>query len=204
MKRIAVSILALTVAGTGAAVSQELTEDIGGTGLVSADDMNRLIRSENIIGSPIYTLSTEAYEGGWEESPYYGEWEETDYYEEVDSEWEQVGEVSDIVLSRDGQLVGMIAEVGGWLDIGDSEVVLDLRDLKLAGGMGAGVGADDELGLDEGAGLGEDEEAFAEEEGLGEDEAVGEGLGAGSDIAFVTRYSEEQLENMEGIDEGWF
>ena len=197
MKSIAISALALSLSA-GAAASQERAEDGLGSGIVSADDMNRLIRAETIMDSPIYSLSPEGYEGEWEESEYYEGWQEVGYYDAIGEGWEQVGEVSDIVLSPDGNLVGIVAEVGGFLGLGDSQIVLDLSQLKLVRtGVGAGVGV----------GVGEEAVEVGEEE-VGAEEGVGEGVGAGlyegGEIAFVTRYSEEQLENMEELDEGWF
>lgn len=194
MKRIAISALALSLSA-GAAISQDVAEGGIGSGIVSAEDMNRLIRAESIMESPIYSLSPEGYEGEWEDSEYYGGWEETGYYDAIGEGWEQVGEVSDIVLSPDGKLVGIVAEVGGFLGLGENQIVLDLGQLKLVRtGVGEGVG----VGVGEDVGVGVGEEELAAGEGLGE------GLGGVGNIAFVTRYSEEQLENMEELGEGWY
>ncbi len=65
------------------------------------------------------------------------------------------------ILSRDGQLIGIVAEVGGFLDIADKHVMLQVQDVNL-------VAVDDET------------------------------------YAYVTRYSEEELEAMQGVDEGFW
>ena len=64
-------------------------------------------------------------------------------------------------MNRDGQMIGIVAEVGGFLDIGDKHVMLPVEDVRL-------------VAIDDG------------------------------EYAYVTRYSEEQLEALENIDEGWW
>ncbi|WP_375262591.1 PRC-barrel domain-containing protein [Palleronia sp.] len=129
MNRLTTSTIALVLAaGTAGMVqSQEALDSEIGTysGVVDNELSDRFIRAENIIGADIYTQYMEYDEAAWGE---------TDFYEEIDTDWEEIGEVSDIVISRDGTIVGVIAEIGGWLDIGDSDVVIDIADLKTVGG----------------------------------------------------------------------
>ncbi len=110
-----------------------------------------LIRTRDITGGTIYTINA-ANDEGWDTD---AEWNE------VGADWNQIGEIEDIVLSRNGQMTGIVAEVGGFLDIGDKHVVISLDDVNL-------VAVDDE------------------------------------NYAYVTRLSEEQLESMEGVDEGFW
>ncbi|SLN65774.1 PRC-barrel domain protein [Roseivivax jejudonensis] len=128
MQRFAKSLILATVAGpAGVALGQtDETSPMGrNSGVVAEELGERFIRAEHIIGADIYTQSMNYDEA---------EWTGTDYYEEVDTDWEEVGEVSDIVISRDGEVVGVVAEVGGWLDIGDADIVIDIADLKTVGG----------------------------------------------------------------------
>lgn len=133
MKRLATSALALALASSAAGMAQAEahTENAMGaySGVVDDELSARLIRAENIIGAEIYTQHME-----YEETL----WDDTDYYETLDTDWEEIGSISDIVLSRDGTIVGVIAEVGGWLDIGDAHVVIDMKDLKTVGGSSDG------------------------------------------------------------------
>ena len=82
-------------------------------------------------------------------------------YSEVDAEWEQVGEIEDIVLDRSGQMVGVVAEVGGFLDIGDKHVIIPVENVRL-------VPVDD------------------------------------VEFALVTNHTEDELESMEDVDEGFW
>lgn len=129
MKRLTTSALALAIAtgAAGMAQSEEhMDTELGAnSGFVDNELTDRFIRAESIIGAEIHTQHMEYDEDLWEDN---------DYYDTVDEEWEEIGEVADIVISRDGKLVGVIAEVGGWLDIGDAHVVIDLADLKTVGG----------------------------------------------------------------------
>ncbi|MBD3626375.1 MAG: PRC-barrel domain-containing protein, partial [Rhodobacteraceae bacterium] len=72
-----------------------------------------------------------------------------------------IGEIEDVVLSHDGQLKGIVAEVGGFLDIADKHVMLEVKDMKL-------VPVDD------------------------------------VEYAIVTRMTEEELEQLPEVDEGFW
>ena len=122
---------------------------------MSSQDMSQmqgqLIRSRDLTGSPIYTTN-EAQDEGWD----------PDYtYDAVGGDWNEIGEIEDVILSRDGQMVGVVAEVGGFLDIADKHVMLATGDVRL-------VAVDDRS------------------------------------YAIVTRMSEEELESLEGVDEGFW
>ncbi len=129
MKRLTTSALALALASGFAGMAQSeahMENEMGAySGVVDNELSDRFIRAENIIGADIYTQHMEYDETIWGN---------TDYYETLDTDWEEIGEVVDLVISRDGKIVGVIAEVGGWLDIGDAHVVINLADLKTVGG----------------------------------------------------------------------
>ena len=82
-------------------------------------------------------------------------------YNEVGADWNEIGEIEDIILSKDGQMIGIVGEVGGFLDIGDKHVLLSVKDAKL-------VPVDD------------------------------------MSYTFVTRFNEEDLEAMNGVDEAFW
>lgn len=52
-------------------------------------------------------------------------WDDGTRYTEIDADWDKIGEIEDLVLDVDGNIVGAIAEVGGFLGIGEKEVVLN-------------------------------------------------------------------------------
>lgn len=111
----------------------------------------QLIRSRDITGGNIYTTN-EADDEGWNPEM---------VYDTVGADWNEIGEIEDLVLSDQGKVTGIVAEIGGFLDIGDKHVVISVSDLSL-------VAVDDVT------------------------------------YAYVTRLNEEQLEELPGVDEGFW
>ncbi|WP_330646884.1 PRC-barrel domain-containing protein [Thioclava sp. FTW29] len=86
-------------------------------GLDMSDSTN-LIRARDITGGDIYTIAKDS-----------GKTWDTMDWNAVSSDWngdgfDDIGEIEDIVLSPEGKMVGVVAEVGGFLDIGDKHVVI--------------------------------------------------------------------------------
>ncbi len=119
-------------------------------------DINELIRTRDITGGPVYSISSVYDETTWADADN-ASWDAMNWQDE----YAQIGEIEDVVLDESGQMVGIVAEVGGFLDIGDKHVMVPVADLRL-------VPVDD------------------------------------TSFSYVTRLSEEQLEEMESVDEGWF
>ncbi|MGX9857633.1 PRC-barrel domain-containing protein (plasmid) [Limimaricola variabilis] len=147
MNRFAVTAVAVLVAATPLAAQEAVYTE---------PDWAQLIRTRDMTGSPVYTTNEAYDEGSWGGD---GDWGWSGY-DTVGSDWNQIGEIEDVVLDRSGQLEGVVAEVGGFLDIGDKHVLLRIDDVDL-------VPSDD-------------------------------------GYALITRYSEEQLEELPGVDEGWW
>ncbi|WP_417208172.1 PRC-barrel domain-containing protein [Antarctobacter sp.] len=74
-----------------------------------------------IIGSPIYTLATEVQT----------DWDPNVDYTTVADEWTRIGSVNDLVLGEDGKITGLVAEVGGFLGMGDTLVLLPLDQTRM-------------------------------------------------------------------------
>lgn len=89
---------------------------------VDFNNPDHLIRTRDITGGEVYTLTPEEREAGW-----HGDTE----YLTIGENWKDVGEIEDIILSPTGQMIGVVAEVGGFLDIGDKHVVLKAGDMRL-------------------------------------------------------------------------
>ncbi len=151
MKLLTASALALSVVGTAAlAESHAMSETHAMTSAELSSKKGELIRSRDITGGTVYTINAADDEG----------WESSTVYDEIGAEWNEIGEIEDIVLSRDGQMIGIVAEVGGFLDIADKHVMIATGDVSL-------VAVDDQS------------------------------------YGFVTRLNEEDLEALEGVDEGF-
>ena len=124
MGLVTISALALgALFGASAAIGQEETHG-SGSGILTGEQYARSIRADEAIGASVYTMN-DAYEENV--------WLENRYWENIDDDWEEIGEVEDIIFSRDGRVIGLVVEVGGWLDIGDENYVVDLQDVRVVG-----------------------------------------------------------------------
>ena len=125
----AAAILAL---GSTAAWSEQHMTAVAGdagymSGTVTTDEMGNLIRASELTDGDVYTLDTEIGDA---------DWDSVGYYNEVDTDWDQIGNVTDVALSPDGGMVALVVETGGFLDIGDSHVLLSKDDFRVVRGAG--------------------------------------------------------------------
>lgn len=124
MIRASLSAAALVAAmGASAALAQD---ELGpsGSGIITGEQYANAIRADEAIGADIYSMNDTYDEAAWGAN---------DWFDAVGEGWENVGEVEDIIISRNGQVIGLVVETGGWLDIGDESYVIDLRDLRMVG-----------------------------------------------------------------------
>ncbi len=73
-----------------------------------------LLRASAFKGADVYTIDVTGKT----------KWDDGVAYTEINADWDKIGEVEDLVLDPAGNIVGAIAEVGGFLGIGEKEVVL--------------------------------------------------------------------------------
>lgn len=163
MNKLFASALALTVGTTGAWAeshsSGDMADDTTNTEMrqsamtddMSMDDPASLIRTRDITGGNVYTASAANDEG----------WSMDTVHSEVGTNWNDIGEIEDVVMNDSGQMVGIVAEVGGFLDIADKHVMIPVSDVNL-------VAVDDRS------------------------------------YGIVTNASEEDLEAMDSVDEGFW
>lgn len=118
MKRMTITTFALALAATGA-VAETHMED--GASAAMMDMQDNLIRSRDITGGVIYTTNEADDEG----------WDPESIYEEVGIDWNQIGEIEDLVLTENGELRGIVGEIGGFLDITDKHVLIAVEDVSL-------------------------------------------------------------------------
>ncbi|MEM8755220.1 MAG: PRC-barrel domain-containing protein [Pseudomonadota bacterium] len=62
---------------------------------------------------------------------YVGETSTEEAMAEADAEWENIGEVNDVILTRDGEIDGVLVDVGGFLGMGEHTVKVTMDTLKL-------------------------------------------------------------------------
>ena len=155
MERITATAIALVLAATPVLAQDTAPAD---EGMMAEADWDQLIRTRDMTGDPVYTTNEAWDEGTWGGDAGTWGW---GGYTAVGAGWNNIGEIEDVVVTRSGELAGVVVEVGGFLDMGDKHVMLRVEDLELVP--------------------------------LGDDS-----------YSLITRYNEEDLEAMPGVDEGWW
>ncbi|PRY22133.1 PRC-barrel domain protein [Aliiruegeria haliotis] len=138
MKRI-ITAAALTFA-TSATAEMAMTDD--------------MLRARDMTAADIYTTATQ---DGYK-------WDLEVEMTGLDPEWNRIGEIEDVMFDKEGKIAGVVAEVGGFLDIGDKHVFIGIDEVRM----------------------------------------IRNGDADDAELVFVTGATEEQLEEREGIDEGFW
>ncbi|SNR41089.1 PRC-barrel domain-containing protein [Puniceibacterium sediminis] len=87
---------------------------------MTENDTN-MIRARDILGGTIYSANSQDGVAEFQ----------TVTYDSVGEDWDKIGEIEDIVLSSDGKIQGVVAEIGGFLGLGDKHVFLEMDSVKL-------------------------------------------------------------------------
>ncbi len=86
------------------------------------------IQASNFIGMRVY-----AAEGGVEGEAVEG----------MQDGWEDVGEINDIILGRDGSVEAVLVDIGGFLGMGERQVALNMDQIQFVADDGTADAADD-------------------------------------------------------------
>ena len=114
MKRfLATTAMALALA-MPAAAQTNMTAD-GETYLQTADEGD--IRSSEFVGMRVYTSEADLDEDG-------------EVAAADRAEWEDVGEIGDVLMTREGEVKAILVDVGGFLGIGEKTVAIDMDELS--------------------------------------------------------------------------
>jgi sporulation protein YlmC with PRC-barrel domain len=73
------------------------------------------IRASNLIGMRIYREEGEAM----------GE-----AYNGLQEGWDDIGEINDLILSREGEVQAVLVDIGGFLGMGESQVAVDMQSIR--------------------------------------------------------------------------
>ncbi|MDW4499907.1 PRC-barrel domain-containing protein [Sulfitobacter sp. D35] len=69
------------------------------------------VRASDFIGMRVYASETEVSDGAMEG---------------VQADWEDIGEINDVILSREGEVQSVLVDIGGFLGIGERQVAIDM------------------------------------------------------------------------------
>ncbi|MFZ3582541.1 PRC-barrel domain-containing protein [Loktanella sp. DJP18] len=81
-----------------------------------------LIRTRDITGGEIWRMDAAEDNTAWTSN---------EAYAGTGEGWERIGSIEDVVLSKTGQMVGIVGEVGGFLGLGDKMVMMPISDVRL-------------------------------------------------------------------------
>ena len=108
MKKLMLSTaLVMTAATAGHA---EMSEN---TFRTEADPME--VHASEFIGMRVYTSEAEV---------------EADEYAGAQTDWEDIGEINDVILSRSGEVEAVLVDIGGFLGIGERQVAVNMDAIK--------------------------------------------------------------------------
>ena len=79
------------------------------------------VYASDFIGARVYSA----------EKDYDGFTPETRVADNAEKEWDDIGEVNDVILGRDGQVKAVILGVGGFLGIGEKDVAIPMDQIKM-------------------------------------------------------------------------
>lgn len=131
------------------AADMQTKMDAAGNQPLFANDADGLIRARDILGGAVYAENTDdmtdmdnastdtvATDTAPADATMTTEGsEDTDMAAAdgsmIQDNWDNVGEIEDLVFNADGSLEGIVAEVGGFLDIGDKHIHISLSDVNL-------------------------------------------------------------------------
>src|SRR5690606_11522267 len=80
-------------------------------------DTNKMdLQASELIGSRVYATETEI---------------NTDNtFDKADADWDDIGEINNFLVSRDGKINAVIVGVGGFLGLGEKNVALRMSELR--------------------------------------------------------------------------
>lgn len=105
-----------------ASESASMSQDNAGTnvsGDVVADAQGMQIRASDLIGKAVYIRGEESAEA-----------EITDEASEPADDWERIGEVGDVIISKDGKIDSVTLDAGGFLGINEKHVSASMDEMK--------------------------------------------------------------------------
>ncbi|WP_353472142.1 PRC-barrel domain-containing protein [Salipiger sp. H15] len=109
------------MAQAGAEMKQEAGEMAASVDGMFNGSPDGLIRTRDITGGAVYAIDADGAAANFDDGM---------AYDTVSDDWDNVGSIEDVMLNADGSFRGIVAEVGGFLDIGDKHVMLEIDNAK--------------------------------------------------------------------------
>jgi len=118
MKHLLLTTALVTATAAGVhAQSTEATTDTGAAATTMSGDMFRAdstpdeLRASDFLGMRVFASAEGAAE---------------DAYEAAQDNWEDIGEINDVILNRDGEVQAVLVDIGGFLGIGERQIAVQM------------------------------------------------------------------------------
>ena len=126
------ALVTATAFGAAAQTGTETEQEMNGAG--GAQGMVPAFLSSDFTGMNLYTLDSEsvaevAQDGMAAEDRDRLRWTSSDAFLADRDNWENVGNIDDIVMTQDGAIRGVLVDVGGFLGFGTHTVMVDIDEL---------------------------------------------------------------------------
>lgn len=110
-------LIASMVALAAPALAQDDATRTGDSSNQYYTDTNKMdLQASELIGSRIYATEAET---------------NTDNtFDKADADWDDIGEINNLLVSRDGKINAVIVGVGGFLGLGEKNVALRMSELR--------------------------------------------------------------------------
>jgi sporulation protein YlmC with PRC-barrel domain len=107
--------LVASIALTGAAAAQTATSEMF---METAGETD--LHASDLIGMRVYAAERMTDDSLWNMEESAG----------LQTEWQDVGEINDLVVTRDGDVASVLVDIGGFLGIGEREVAMDMDSIR--------------------------------------------------------------------------
>lgn len=105
---------AILAAFSGMAVAQDATT----TGMFRPMPDAMELRASSFIGMRVYTTEATV---------------DVNEYDGMQQDWNDIGEINDVILSRDGTVEAVLVDIGGFLGMGERQVAVSMAAIKFVG-----------------------------------------------------------------------
>ena len=119
MKRLLITT-ALVAMASGPVAAEQSVNDLSKSDIMQSQG-HMTIKASNLLGHRIYLPGSDDAANAAGTS-----------LTEVPDNWTMAGEIRDVVLSKDGQVVALIVDAGGFLGVGETERRIDIKNVWFA------------------------------------------------------------------------
>lgn len=78
------------------------------------------LHASSLIGMRVYTVEPAADGSAWDMTDADG----------LQTDWQDVGEINDLIVTRDGNIASVLVDIGGFLGIGERQIAMDMEDIR--------------------------------------------------------------------------